>query len=196
MINVARTLFAQKGYADTGTEEIVRLARVTRGALYHQFRDKAALFEAVFDDVRNSSAQMIAEGMATATGDLWERTVVAGCRAYIRSVSDPSVARILHRDGPAVLDWSILHQHSPGLRIIEQALSQLMDAGYIEKRPVKPFARLFLGAFQEAGAYIAYADDVAVAQEEMVSGLTDVLNGLRTKPSGAAIENWTLTSRR
>ncbi|MSX57114.1 MAG: TetR family transcriptional regulator, partial [Actinobacteria bacterium] len=53
LISVARRLFVEKGYFDTGTEEIVQEAAVTRGALYHHFADKKALFLAVFEAVED-----------------------------------------------------------------------------------------------------------------------------------------------
>src|SRR3979409_1483286 len=62
LLAAARRLFAVRGYAAVGTEEIVRAAGVTRGALYHQFRDKEQLFEAVFEQVEAQTTQHVAEG--------------------------------------------------------------------------------------------------------------------------------------
>src|SRR5215472_4551895 len=69
LVTAARTLFGARGYAEVGTEEIVRAAGVTRGALYHQFRDKADLFAAVAEEVEAEIAGRIAAGVADATAD-------------------------------------------------------------------------------------------------------------------------------
>src|SRR5260370_14302523 len=69
LVTAARALFGARGYADVGTEEIVRAAGVTRGALYHQFRDKADLFAAVAEEVEAEIAGRIAAGAADAAGD-------------------------------------------------------------------------------------------------------------------------------
>src|ERR1044072_5758695 len=60
----ARPLFAAGGYAGVGTEEIVRSAGVTRGALYHHFGGKRDLFEAVYEQVEADLAERVAAGGA------------------------------------------------------------------------------------------------------------------------------------
>ena len=99
----ARTLFGERGYAAVGTEEIVRAAGVTRGALYHQFRDKEALFEAVVEEVeaettgawrrRRPARATRSRSCAPAAGRSW------------RCCADPQIERILLLDAPAVLGW-------------------------------------------------------------------------------------------
>src|SRR5258706_6686773 len=64
LVRAARSLFGARGYADVGTEEIVRAAGVTRGALYHQFHDKAGLFAAVAEEVEAEITGRIAAGTA------------------------------------------------------------------------------------------------------------------------------------
>ena len=68
LIFAARELFVEKGYFSTGTEEIVAAAGAgTRGALYHHFADKRALFVAVFESVEEDLAVAAASGSAPAT---------------------------------------------------------------------------------------------------------------------------------
>ena len=96
---------------------------MTRGALYYHYRDKAALFEAVFDELRAAYMQAISERVQAAEGDLWQRLVVTGCQAFIENVADPSVRRIVYIDGPAVLDWPAEQKSAPGLISYEMSLS-------------------------------------------------------------------------
>src|SRR6187200_914468 len=89
LVAAARPLFAGRGYAAVGTEEIVRAAGVTRGALYHQFRDKAALFEAVVEEVEAETTARVADE-AVATGGPLE-ALRAGARAFLTICADPGV---------------------------------------------------------------------------------------------------------
>src|SRR3954469_3960653 len=101
----ARELFGERGYAAVGTEEIVRAAGVTRGALYHQFRDKEQLFESVFEEVEAQTTQHVA---AVALGDDATdplRALRAGARAFLAVCAQPEVERIVLLDAPAVLGW-------------------------------------------------------------------------------------------
>ncbi len=185
LLTAARELFTERGYADTATEEIVKRAGVTRGALYYQFRDKAALFQAVFHDIDRSLMQEIAESMQAAQGDAWQRLVHTGCRAFLDACLDPGVQRILFLDGPAVLNWETWHRldAESGLGLIRQTLQTVMDQGLIEKQPLEPISHMMFGALTEAALYIARADDVRAAREEMGQSLERLLNGLRVKPS-------------
>src|SRR5919202_4099086 len=113
----ARDLFAERGYAAVGTEEIVRAAGVTRGALYHQFRDKAALFEAVVEAVEAETTAAIAAQAAAAQDPL--QALRLGGRAFLAICADPRVERILMLDAPGVLGserWrEIRNAHGLGL---------------------------------------------------------------------------------
>src|SRR6266511_3207663 len=95
LLRAARRLFGRRGYADVGTEEIVRTAKVTRGALYHQFADKRELFEAVFEEV--------AAGVAGASDPV--EALRAGFLGWLEACSRPETQRIILVDAPAVLGW-------------------------------------------------------------------------------------------
>src|SRR4051812_27368826 len=89
LISVARKLFGKQGYVDTATEDIVRAAGVTRGALYHLFEDKTALFAAVFEDVARDVLVAIereAKASATAIGAL-----KAGSIAFLDAATNPAI---------------------------------------------------------------------------------------------------------
>src|SRR4051812_4771201 len=101
LIAAGRALFADRGFADTSTEELVRAAGVTRGALYHHFRDKRDLFEAVYEDVEQSLVAKIASSITTATDPL--DVLRQGADAFLDACLDPAVRRIALLEGPSVL---------------------------------------------------------------------------------------------
>src|SRR5437016_5167473 len=104
LIRVATTLFAERGYAAVGTEEIVRLAGVTRGALYHHFADKRELFLAVFEQLEGELLNAIAARVA-GVSDPWE-AMLTGMRAFLDVCTDPTVIRLSLVEAPAVLGWT------------------------------------------------------------------------------------------
>ncbi len=108
LIKIARKLFADRGYADTATEEVVRRARVTRGALYHHFKDKQDLFKAVLlEEEKRLAAATTA--VAARQSDPW-RALAAGCDAFLSECLNPAVQRIVLIDAPAVLGWEAYRQ--------------------------------------------------------------------------------------
>ena len=183
LLKTAREMFTEHGYASTSTEEIVRRSRVTRGALYYHFRDKADIFAAVFEEVRTDSARFIRGRMQAAEddgADVWQQAIV-GCHAFIESALTPSMQRIVHTDGPSVLDWPVVQKSGPGLALLRKSLGRLMDTGIIEKMPLDPLAHVLWGTFFEAGVYIAHTGNVAAAQEETTKLLVRLLAGLRVQ---------------
>ena len=187
LLKTARELFTQNGYANTSTEEIVRRSGVTRGALYYHYRDKADIFAAVFEEVRADSARLIRGKMEEAEdvgADLWQQVIV-GCHAFIESALTPSMQRIVHTDGPSVLDWPVVQKSGPGLALLRKILGQLMDEGLIEKMPINPLAYVLWGTFFEAGVYVANADDISAAREEAAELLVRLLAGLRVRVPAA-----------
>ncbi len=179
LLRVARELFAARGYADVGTEEIVRAAHVTRGALYHHFADKRDLFRAVHEQL----ADELLAGIHARTGgsvDAWE-ALTNGVRAFLDACTDPAVIRISHLDAPAVLGWAewraIDAEHWLG--VVEAALQEGMDAAILRVQQVRPLAHMLLGAMVEASMLIASAADPAVARGEVEGPLLALLEGLR-----------------
>src|SRR5665648_460638 len=142
LLEAARALFAQRGYAAVGTEEIVRRARVTRGALYHHFRGKEDLFRAVVEDVeRELTERIAAEALAIEAVDPWA-ALRGGARAFLAASAEPEVQRIIMLDAPAVLGWVQWREIGQryGLGLVEGVLEAAMEAGALARQPARPLA--------------------------------------------------------
>jgi AcrR family transcriptional regulator len=179
LLATARAMFAERGYAAVGTEEIVRSAGVTRGALYHHFAGKAELFEAVYEDVERELVSTIADSvMATATDPL--QALHAGTRAFLEACEDPAVQRIAMIDAPSVLGWERWREIGMryGLGVVQAVLTEAMDAGMIEREPVGPLSHVLLGAIDEGAMLIARADDGGLTREQVGASLERFLDAL------------------
>jgi AcrR family transcriptional regulator len=179
LLTAARALFAARGYADVGTEEIVRAAGVTRGALYHQFRDKEQLFEAVFEAVEAETTQRIAELALTGAADP-VAALRAGARAFLEVCSEPEIERIALLDAPAVLGWerwrAIGFKH--GLGLVVAVLDAGVEAGAIAPQPTTPLAHVMLGALDEGALYVTRAADREAARYEVLGAIDRLIDGL------------------
>jgi AcrR family transcriptional regulator len=181
LLTVARELFAERGYAQVGTEEIVRAAGVTRGALYHHFRDKADLFAAVYEDVEGALMERIAATASAAARDPLG-LLRAGASGFLDACEDPAVQRIALLDAPSVLGWE--RWREIGLRygfgLVRGGLQEAMDAGQIARQPVDALAHLLLGAIDEGAMLIARADDPAQTRAEVGAVVDRFLDSLRS----------------
>jgi AcrR family transcriptional regulator len=181
LVAAARDLFARAGYAGVGTEEIVRAAGVTRGALYHHFGGKEALLEAVYEEIEAEFLQRIGTlvGPLEATDPLG--ALAAGAEAFIEASSDPEVHRIVLLDAPSVLGWErwreIGWRYAMGMT--EAVLAAALDAGQIPPQPVRPLAHVLLGALDEAALYVARAEDPQAARAEVGPVVHRLIDGLR-----------------
>jgi AcrR family transcriptional regulator len=152
LVSAARALFSEKGYAATGTPEIVAAAGVTRGALYHHFADKLALFEAVVEEEHLLMAMAI-----NAAGDNEDepgpiKALIAGCDIFLDAMQDPGRRQILLIDAPAVLGREKVDEIDGrhGMDTLICGLRDAMDAGAMKKLPVETLARLFGALFDRA----------------------------------------------
>ncbi len=182
LIDAARPLFAERGYAGVGAEEIVRAAGLTRGALYHHFGGKRDLFEAVYEQLEAELAQRIAEGALRGGASDPLAAMRAGAEMFLQACTEPEVQRIVLLDGPAVLGWDrwreIAAEH--GLGLIEATLQAAIEAGEIVEQPARPLAHVLMGALDEAAMLVARADDPELMRTEVGRTLDALLAGLST----------------
>jgi AcrR family transcriptional regulator len=169
VVTAARQLFGSEGYAAVGTERIALAAGATRGALYHQFADKAELFAAVLDEVEAE----IAVRMVTAVVGLdpvdTAALLLAGADAFLDACAEPEFQRIVLIDGPSVLGWELWREiclrHSVGL--VAALLTDGIERGSISRQPVDPLTHILVGAVDEAALYIARAQDPVAARRDI-----------------------------
>lgn len=182
LISLAYTAFSTKGYAKTATEDIVKEAGVTRGALYHHFKGKADLFFGVFYEAQAELGRRI-EAAADQADHPWDE-LVNGCRAFLEASSDPGLQQILVIDGPSVLKWETVRQvdaglEGSGLSLLKDCLDELAEKGLIKALPGDALAHLLSGAMDEAAIWIAQSPDPDQALEEAWISLEALLKGLK-----------------
>ena len=183
LIAAGRRLFSERGFTQTSTEEIVRAARVTRGALYHHFEDKAALFAAVLETVSKDVMKRIREAATTAgPPGSWDH-LVAGCTAFLDAALDEDVQRIALIEGPAVLGWQRWREIDErcAFGVMRMGVEKAMDAGVIEQQAAVPLARMLMGALNEAAIALVRSEDPEAARDEIGASVVRLLEGLRPR---------------
>ncbi len=183
LVRAARELFAKRGYADVGTEEIVRGARVTRGALYHHFDDKRDLFRAVHAQIEAELTDRIGAELAGAGSDDPIAALRTAVGTFLDACTEPEIARITLVDAPSVLGWEEWRRIDEryGLGLTVAGLEMGMEAGRLRRQPARPLAHLLLAAMGEAGMVIANADDPGAARAEVEPALLSLLEGLEAR---------------
>ncbi|HLN18411.1 MAG TPA: helix-turn-helix domain-containing protein [Acidimicrobiales bacterium] len=183
LLEAARQLFSERGYQATSTEEIVQRAGLTRGALYHHFKDKADLFEAVFSEVDDEVNRTLVRRTGPSAGrDPWE-LYQKNNEIYLDAASgNVAYRRICLIDGPAVFGWGRWsdRQHAEGsVRKIAEYVREAIDAGSIADQPVAPLSQLLAALGHQAVMYIATAEDPVAARRQMGECVQRCLEGLR-----------------
>lgn len=174
LIDAARALFVEKGYAETGTPEIVAAAKVTRGALYHHFADKADLFRAVVLREATAVAQQIErDSQQTALG---LAAFMAGAEAFFAAMAVEGRARVLLVDGPAVLGRDEMDRidRDTGGEKLRQGLASAMADAALTDASLDALTDMLSAAFDRAALAIARgaaADDYKAAVRMIMTGL-------------------------
>ena len=179
LIAAARELFARRGYAGTGTEDLVAAAHVTRGALYHHYADKKDLFRAVFEAVEQDLGTTIATAGAAET-DPWEQ-MRAGTRAFLAACIDSAVRRIVLLDGPSVLGWEEWRRIDSrfAFGMVRAALEANVAAGNLRPLDLEALTHLYVGSLNEAGLAIAAARDPHATVARFTAVMDEIMNAQR-----------------
>ncbi len=190
LVDVAEDLFTTNGYAATSLDAVVAGAQVTKGALYHHFSGKQALFEAVFERTEADASRTIQESLR-GHRDPWAKAR-AGLRAFLGVVQEPRYRRIVIQEGPSVLGYERYREQEERstfanvLDIVEGVLSA--STWDLDEAMVQTFARIFFGAMSSAGESVSSADDPLAAAARVETAIGVILAGFRELvDNGAAL---------
>jgi AcrR family transcriptional regulator len=181
LVDVASRLFTQQGYAATSLDQIVAGARVTKGALYHHFSGKQAVFEAVFEKIESDASTRIRKALK-GSRDPWEKALI-GLRAFLAIVQDPSYQRVVIQEGPAILGYERFREQeersSYGL-VQDMVRDVLRDSTYeLTDDMLETFTRIFFGAMSAAGESVSSSTDPRLAVARVETAIAFILTGLR-----------------
>ncbi|MBX4149402.1 TetR/AcrR family transcriptional regulator [Paenibacillus lautus] len=179
LLKVARTHFTEKGYANAALEEIADEANVTRGALYHHFKNKQGLFLAVLELVQSEIGQRV-EAEADSSEDPWEQ-LLYGCRAFIATVVEPQNKRIMLIDGPSVVGWESWREmdEQNSMSHLKEQLAFMQNQGMMKTVPVDAMTHALSGALNECSLWVAQMPETDKGIEETMDVITGMLQGFR-----------------
>ncbi len=182
ILDAARDLYAEQGWAATPIDEVVRAAGVTKGALYHHFSDKADLLRAVYEDQEQRSIEGLV-GIAVEHDDALD-ALRAGCRAFLTACLDPAFRRIALIEAPAALGWEEWRAIDAryGFGLLRTAVEAAMEAGRLRRLPLDHVAHLLLAALMEAALLLGRADVPRAMLDEVGGTFDALLDGLETQP--------------
>jgi AcrR family transcriptional regulator len=188
LVDVAEQLFTEHGYSATSLDAIVAGADVTKGALYHHFSGKQAVFEAAFERVESRATMDI----ATATNghqDPWEKAQ-AGLRAFLAAVQEPAYRQIVLSDGPSVLGHERFREQEERstYAIVDEIVRSVLTADEwdLDEDMLDTFTRIFFGAMSAAGGSVAVSSDPAAAALRVEAAIGVILAGLQQRLESGA----------
>ena len=178
LLDIAQQRFAAAGFASASIEEIAASAGMTKGALYHHFADKKALFAEVFEKIQQ---RLIEAAVAGSRGSNSLQRLKSGCRAFLEASLEPAAQRIAMCEAPAALGWETWHEIDLryGVGLIERQLRAAMSEGLIAERPPETLARLLFGAICEGARAIAAASDQKKTFKNVVQEIDELIDGLQ-----------------
>jgi len=158
ILDRARLLFATKGYAATGTEEIISEMGITRGALYHQFSDKLGVFKAVIAEAYSEITDYIRTQIQP-LDDNWEQLVV-GCQAFLEIAQQEELRRLVFIEAPAVLAADTLAEFDQyGFGLLHESIRIAVNEGKLNTIDAEGFAHLVNGSLNELAGWVAQSND-------------------------------------
>ncbi|MEY2458663.1 MAG: hypothetical protein QOG30_493 [Acidimicrobiaceae bacterium] len=178
LIDVARTNFTEHGYASTSIDDIIQQAGVARGALYHHFAGKEALFRAVYETVEGEVVARVMQAASLQTSP-WD-AVRAGLSTFLDACLEPSFRRIVVLDSVSVLQAQVMEVgiDPVELPMLRTVLTPLLGTTTFAGMAIDALTHVALGGLYGASLYIARASDPKAARAEADLVLDTLIAGL------------------
>ncbi|MEG2033872.1 MAG: helix-turn-helix domain-containing protein [Janthinobacterium sp.] len=176
LLATARTVFSERGYADTSMDDLTAQAGLTRGALYHHFGDKKGLLLAVVEQI-DAEMDGRLQTISDSAGDLWEG-FRHRCRAYLEMALEPEIQRIVLRDARAVLGGASPDSQRHCLESMQGLIQQLIQQGIVADACPEALASMIYGSLAEAAFWIADGDEGNARLIKGVAALELLLRGM------------------
>jgi AcrR family transcriptional regulator len=184
LVEAATRAFAERGFAGTALDDVAADIQATRGAVYHHFANKTALFEAVFERLETDVLERSAAAAATAD-DPWQ-AALAALEVFLDACCDPVYGKVVWREAPIALGWHHWHEyeHKFSYGLIEQLLEALMSNGLLERQPLTPMTNITFHMLGAAGLALAEAPepDKPRVKAEYGALISRIMRGLRIGP--------------
>jgi AcrR family transcriptional regulator len=186
LVSIARERFTEQGYAASSIEDIVQRAGVAKGALYHHFSGKEALFGAVYEAVLAETVSAVMAA-AVAAQEPWAG-VRAGLSAFLDACLDPAFRRIVVLESVSVLRPDVREEGIGQIELpmLRTVLTPLAASDLLRGVAVEPLAHVALGGLYGAALYIARSRDPSSARREVDVVLDTLVDGLRASTSAAS----------
>ncbi|GAB7529614.1 TetR/AcrR family transcriptional regulator [Pseudomonas sp. 3A(2025)] len=176
LLDTARNMFSERGYADTSMDDLTAQAGLTRGALYHHFVDKKGLLAAVVEQIdaeMDARLQAISDTHEEAWHGLRQR-----CRSNLQMALEPEIQRIVLRDARAVLGAASPQAQRHCVRSLQDLIGRLIEQGLVTQADPQALALLIYGSMTEAAFWIAESDEGPTRLEHALAALDVLLRGL------------------
>lgn len=181
VLEAAKTLFVSNGFGATSVDEIARLAQSSKGAVYHHFRDKQAIFTELFRASQEAVTAKVIDAMPTEAEDPpWEKVETA-IRLFLGSYVADDDARALLRQVVSVLGWDRVRElnEQQTLPFLRATLESFVANGYARPVPIEATVEIFFSMFYNAVLYITDAAEPDAASHEAETVILCALEGLK-----------------
>ena len=180
LLKAGRALFARDGYQKTSIDAVARRARLTKGALYHHFEDKRALFDAVVVALQNEMTATV-DARVAGERERWARLKL-GITAFLDACGEPAYRRLVIQDAPAVLGMARFREiDDDALDSFRRAIASLHDKGEIDFANAALLTRLVAALVWETAMLLAEAAEPARLRDEALAAIYRVIDGFRRR---------------
>ncbi|MBD3646141.1 MAG: TetR/AcrR family transcriptional regulator [Pseudomonadales bacterium] len=179
IIEVARDLFAAHGYENTSIGMVLSASGISRGALYHHFEGKQALFDVVLDQVESELAANILASAERSRDPV--ASLRAGCVQFLRFAQDPVVRQIVLIDAPNAVGWQRWREIDArhGFGLMKFSLAAAAGSGKVDRDLAEVYAHAILASVMELALLVARSDDPDTELAHAERAIEVMIDGIR-----------------